>query len=418
MRVLYLSQYFPPEVGATQTRAYEMATGLIQVGHQVTMLTEVPNHPEGIIRPAYRGRFWVREELDGIDVIRVWVHTSPLKTMRTRLAFYLSYMLNATLAGLVLARKRYDVIYATSPPLFVGGAAMILSLLHRVPMVFEVRDLWPESAVALGELRNPRFIRWATWLEERCYRRARQVVVVTEGIRQNLLARRIPKSRLTLIPNGANTDLFTPGPVDRALRRQLGIADDAFVVIYTGLHGLIHGMDVILETAKSLLMRGVDEQKLLFLLVGEGVVKPRLVATARKMGLTNVRFLEAQPEVALPALIRLANAGLATSAKLPLTRGTLPVKMFSYMACARPVLLAVDGEARELIEEAEAGICTPPEDSAALVAAIEELVEDPDLRRRLGENGRRVVVARYSRQAQALQLAELLEVLNNGRRRK
>ncbi|HEC33773.1 MAG TPA: glycosyltransferase WbuB, partial [Chloroflexi bacterium] len=172
MRVLYLSQYFPPEVGATQTRAYEMATGLIRAGHQVTMLTEVPNHPEGIIRPEYRGRFWTRETLDGIDVIRVWVKTAPVKTMRTRLAFYLTYMLNATLAGLVLARGRYDVVYATSPPLFVGGAALALSLLRRIPLVFEVRDLWPESAVALGELENPRFIRWATWLEECCYRRA------------------------------------------------------------------------------------------------------------------------------------------------------------------------------------------------------------------------------------------------------
>ncbi|MGC9469406.1 MAG: glycosyltransferase, partial [Anaerolineae bacterium] len=146
MRVLYISQYFVPEVGATQTRAYEMATGLIRAGHAVTMLTEVPNHPEGVIRPAYRGRFWAREPLDGIDVIRVWVKTSPTKTLGTRLAFYLSFALNATLAGLICARGNYDVIYATSPPLFVGIPALVLSVLRRVPLVFEVRDLWPESA--------------------------------------------------------------------------------------------------------------------------------------------------------------------------------------------------------------------------------------------------------------------------------
>ena len=224
MRILYLSQYFPPEVGATQTRAYEMAQGLIRAGHRVTMLTEVPNHPEGIIRPEYRGRFWVRETLDGIDVIRVWVRTTPVKTMRTRLAFYISYMLNAALAGLLLARGRYDVIYATSPPLFVGGAALALSYLRHIPLVFEVRDLWPESAVALGELTNPCFIRWATWLEERCYARARRIIVVTQGIHDRLIERGLSAEKLVLIPNGANTDLFRPRPDEgAALRRELGL---------------------------------------------------------------------------------------------------------------------------------------------------------------------------------------------------
>jgi hypothetical protein len=141
MRILYLSQYFPPEIGATQTRAYEMAMGLVKAGHQVTMLTELPNHPTGIIPPEYRGRLWDRIEMDGIDVLRVWVKASPVKTFGTRMAFYLSYMLMATLAGLFKARGRYDLLYVTSPPLFVGGAGLALSYLRRLPLVFEVRDL-------------------------------------------------------------------------------------------------------------------------------------------------------------------------------------------------------------------------------------------------------------------------------------
>ena len=186
MRVLYLSQYFPPEVGATQTRAYEMARHLVTAGHQVTMLTEVPNHPSGIIPSEYRGRLYERSDLEGIDVIRVWVKASPVKTFASRMAFYLTYMVNAILAGLLLARGRYDAIYATSPPLFVGGAALVLSYSRRIPLLFEVRDLWPESAVVLGEMTDARAVRLAGKLEEMCYNRARCVVVVTEGIRRRL----------------------------------------------------------------------------------------------------------------------------------------------------------------------------------------------------------------------------------------
>jgi glycosyltransferase involved in cell wall biosynthesis len=181
MRILYLSQYFPPEVGATQTRAYEMAHHLATAGHHVTVITEFPNHPKGIIPSEYRGKLYEHTTFDDIEVIRVWVKTSPTKTFWSRMAFYLSYMLNSTIAGLFLARGQYDVLYATSPPLFVGGAALALSYLRRIPLFFEVRDLWPESAIEMGELSNPKIISVAKWLEKACYGRAKQIVVVTQG---------------------------------------------------------------------------------------------------------------------------------------------------------------------------------------------------------------------------------------------
>lgn len=408
MNILYISQYFPPEIGATQTRAYEMARGLIRAGHHVTMITEIPNHPTGVIPSEYRGRLYERTNENGIDVIRVWVKASPVKGFRSRMAFYLSYMFMATLVGLFLAQKKYDVIYATSPPLFVGAAALIISCLEFTPLVFEVRDLWPESAVALGELYNPLFIGLAERLEWCCYRHSRRVVVVTEGIRYHLLKRGMSHSCLALIPNGARTDLFTPGPIDQDLRKQLGINENTFVVVYTGLHGLIHGMEIILKAAKSLLERSIDEQTVQFLLVGDGVAKPKLIVDAKKMSLTNIRFLKAQPEVDLPPFIRLANVGLATTAKLPLTKGSLPVKMFSYMACARPVLLAVDGEARELVEAAKVGLYIAPEDGTALAETIIELMHNPNLCDTLGENGRRFVESHYSRESQSRELARLL----------
>jgi glycosyltransferase involved in cell wall biosynthesis len=408
MRILYLSQYFPPEVGATQTRAHEMAAGLIRAGHQVTMLTEVPNHPQGIIRPGYRGRLWVREQLDGIDVIRVWVKTAPVKTLRTRLAFYLSYMFNAMLAGLLLARGRYDVLYATSPPLFVGGTALALSVLRRIPMAFEVRDLWPESAVALGEVNNPRFIRWATWLEEACYRRARCIVVVTEGIRARLVERGFPARKLALIPNGANTDLFRPRPDDgQALRRELGVGD-RFLLIYAGIHGIAQGLEVVLHAARQL----ADDVHFHFLFVGDGPCKTDLLALRRELALSNVTMLDSQPREAIPAYLSAADAALIPLRRLDLFKSAVPSKMFDAWACACPTILSIDGEARRVLERAQAGVFIPPESPEAMVEAIRTLATDRERCREYGANGRRMVKEHYSRQAQARRLTELLEGLN------
>jgi glycosyltransferase involved in cell wall biosynthesis len=405
MRVLYLSQYFPPEVGATQTRAHEMATGLVRAGHQVTMLTEVPNHPEGIIQRGYRGRLWMRETLDGIDVIRVWVKTSPVKTMRTRLAFYLSYMLNATVAGLLLARGSYDLVYATSPPLFVGGAALALSTLRSMPLVFEVRDLWPASAVALGELSNARFVRWATWLEERCYQRARRIVVVTRGIRNRLLERGYSDEKLVLIPNGANTDLFRPRPeAGQDVRHELGLGD-AFLAVYAGIHGIAQGLGTVLKAARELEHR----PDVHFLFVGDGPCKAELLALKREMNLSNVTMLDAQPRETIPAFLSAADVALVPLRKLDLFKDALPSKIFDAWACECPIVLSMEGEARRVLRQADAGVFVPPESPRALARAIKMLSEEPERRRAYGRRGRRFVEANYSRQAQARQLTSLLE---------
>ncbi len=407
MRILYLSQYFPPEVGATQTRAYEMAHNLVQLGHQVTVLTEVPNHPSGIIPPAYRGKLYERAKMDGIDVIRVWVKTAPEKTFATRMLFYLTFMVDATLAGSLLAPGRFDLVYASSPPLFVGGAALALSRLRRAPMVFEVRDLWPESAVQLGELNSTRAVRQATRLEETCYRRARHIVVVTEGIRTRLLERGFPAEKMTVIPNGANTDLYTPQALNLELRRSWGIGPERFVVLYAGLHGLAHGLETALLAAEEL----GEHPEILFLFVGDGPQKAALVERARQMGLPNVQFHDALPEVELPAAIAMADVGLDTRRRLGISQGTLPVKMFSYMASARPVLLSTEGESTELLRRAGAGVAVPPEDPKALSQAVLDLQADPALRAEMGRRGRAFVEAHYSRQGFARRLEQLLQSL-------
>lgn len=405
MRILYLSQYFLPEAGATQTRAYEMAKGLIRAGHDVTMLTEIPNHPQGIVHPSYRGKAWVRRELEGIDVIHVWVKASPVKTLTTRMAFYLSYMINATFAGLLLARGGFDAIYATSPPLFVGGAALVLSALRHTPMVFEVRDLWPESAVALGELRNPRFIRWATSLEEWCYRRARRIVVVTQGIYDRLVERGIPQEKLALIPNGANTELFRYQPeAGRAVRRELGL-EDRFLVTYAGIHGIAQGLEVVLNAADLL----HDRPRVHFLMIGDGPRKRALLEMKETLGLLNVTMLDAQPREAIPAYLSAADVALVPLRRLDLFKGALPSKIFDAWACQCPVILSMQGEAQKVMERAKAGIYVEPESPEALAQAIVELARQPQQLRRYGRNGRRFVEEHYSRQAQAQQLTLLLE---------
>lgn len=405
MRILYLSQYFPPEVGATQTRAYEMARGMVQAGHQVAMIAEVPNHPSGIISPEYRRRWYERSSLDGIEVIRVWVKASPVKTFRSRMAFYLSYMIMAIIAGLFLARGRFDAVYATSPPLFVGGAALLISHLRRIPLVFEVRDLWPESAIVLGELRNPRAIRWATRLEEACYRHARQIVVTTQEMIDYLVERGYPANKATVIPNGANTDLFQFNPSLRQhLRDELGLVDK-FVVIYAGLLGIAQGLGASLEAAKNL---ADSEPSVHFLYIGDGPVKTELQKKSAEFNLTNVTFLPAQPRETIPGYLSAADAAL-----IPLTRqrllGALPSKMFDAMACQRPVLLCAEGEACRVLQLAKAGLTIPPEDPEALTQAVLRLCAAPELCEQFGRNGQQAVIANYSRQAQAQQLVQLLQ---------
>jgi glycosyltransferase involved in cell wall biosynthesis len=407
MKILYLSQYFPPEVGATQTRAHEMAAGLVRAGHQVTVIAEVPNHPSGIIPPEYKGKLYERSDFDGIDVIRVWVKASPVKTFRTRMVFYLSYAISAALAGLFLARGRYDLIYATSPPLFVGGTALLLSFLRRIPLVFEVRDLWPESAVVLGELKNPRAIALAERLERACYRRARRIVVVTTGIRQRLLERGTPVEKLVLIPNGANTELFRPDPEAGAtLRSELGLGD-AFLVLYAGIHGIAQGLETVVEAARKL----KDDQRIRFLFVGEGPVKAELYALAGRYGLNNVHFHDEVPRQRVPAYLSAADVALVPLRKLDLFTAAVPSKIFDAWAAGCPTLVSIDGEARRVLEESEAGHYVEPENPRALAEAIRDLAGNRETCREMGTNGRSFVEIHFSRQAQARTLEDALRSL-------
>jgi glycosyltransferase involved in cell wall biosynthesis len=272
-------------------------------------------------------------------------------------------------------------------------------------MVFEVRDLWPQSAVQLGELRNPWAKRLASRLEESCYRRARRIVVVTDGIKGRLLDRGYPGEKLVMIPNGANTEIYSPREPDKELGERLGIGPDQFVAIYTGLHGLAQGLETILETASRLR----SESGIVFLLLGDGPRKEALVKQAEKMKLPNVVFHDAVPERELPRYLSVADVGLHTLRRLDVSAIALPAKIFSYMACGLPVILAMEGEAARLLQEADGGIAVEPESPEALADALLQLKAAPAQRERYGFRGVEFVRANYSRQELAKRLAALLD---------
>lgn len=397
MRVLFLTQYFAPEVGATQSRTLDMARALVDAGHEVVLICEVPNHPKGVIWPEYRGKVFSREQLDGIDVVRVWVRTSPEKTGGSRIAFYLSYMVMAVAAGLALARGRFDVVFATSPPLFVAFAGVVLSILRRTPFVAEVRDLWPAAAEAMGELRNASAIAVARWMEKTCYRRARRVITVTQGWRSHLLERGVPASKVALVPNGANTKVFHPRPQEAdKLRASLG-CEGKFVAVYVGLHGLAQGLEVVLKAA----LRLRENSDIAFVLVGEGPRKEALVRLAEELSLPNVAFLDEVPRETAAAFLSMADLALVPLRGLDLFKGQVPAKLYDAWACGCPVVAAGHGELAEVVRDADGGICVGPEDDAAMADAIRHYRGHPEQCLEAGENARKFILANYTREAQA-----------------
>jgi glycosyltransferase involved in cell wall biosynthesis len=406
MKILYLSQYFPPEIGATQARAHEMATHLVAFGHQVTMLTEVPNHPSGIIPREYRSRFRVVEKMDGIVVVRNWVYTSPIKTFGTRMLFYVSFMLTAVINSFFLKGRGYDAVYATSPPLFVGIAGLAISQIRSIPFIFEVRDLWPESAVELGELRKPRYIRWGHALANLCYRRARAVVSVTQGIHDVVLSKGLPREKVFLIKNGTNPERYRY-IYDSTLEERLGW-NGRFVVLYAGIHGVAQGLETLIDAAFIL----SDQAHIHFAFIGEGPRKRELIEYARRRGLQKIQFLPEVPSNEMPKYLSLASVCVVPLRKNKLFRGALPSKIFDAWACEKPVLLTVDGEARREVETAGGGIFVEPENAAALAEGIIKVFRNPSMAKKMGENGRRYLYQNgYVRSQQARKLAEMLQSL-------
>jgi glycosyltransferase involved in cell wall biosynthesis len=379
---------------------YELAKRLNQGDDSVAVVTAFPNYPTGLVQEGYRGRFAMEEWMDGLRVLRTWVFATPNSGFFKRIVNHFSFVISS----LTALRKvgPVDVIFVQSPPLPIGIASVVFSLVKRAPFVFNVSDIWPQSAIELGMLRNPLAVRLAEALERFVYWRAARVTVPTQGIYETLSARGMSPAKLFLLTNGVDVDTYRPQPPDRDLAQKLGL-DGHKVFIYAGTHGLSQGLDVVLEAAKL-----TTDPDVLYVLAGEGADKAALVSKARSEGISNVRFLPNQPKSSMPALLNLAYAGVVTLKPLDLFRGALPSKMFESMAVGQPIIGSMWGEAARLIETADCGLVAEPGDPKALQSAVESLAADPERARRMGAMGRQYVVEHFNRRELALRLRELL----------
>jgi len=408
MRITLLCQYFPPEMGAPSARTYEHARHWASLGHEVTVVTGFPNHPTGVIRPEYRGYFIKREQTDGIDVLRTWVYVAANKGFTKRVLNFLSFFLSSFILA-ALKTGRTDVVIGTSPQFFCAVSAFLLSRIKRVPFVFEVRDIWPQSAVELGALSNPLIIRALRAIELFLYRRAALIVAVADSTRQYLLDKGIAAGKIAVIPNGIDAKFLMAAAVPREVRAELGL-EGKFMVSYIGTHGMSHALETVLSAAQVL---GSDDS-IHFLFVGEGAEKEKLERLAGELQLRNVTFLGQQPRETLLAFYRASDVSLVPLKKLPIFTKVLPSKLFELMGAGCAIVCSVEGEAASLVERAEAGLCIQPENIEQLVDAIRRLRSAPELVARFGANGRRFVTAHYLRSTLAERYLEALSKVVGG----
>jgi glycosyltransferase involved in cell wall biosynthesis len=390
MRILFVSQYFPPETEIGGIRILELGRRLIDRGHQVSVLTGLPNYPSGKLDPAYRKKAWRltwRENNDGIDVIRVAMFPSHSKKTLPRLANYFSFLFASAARALLLTKP--DVIVCTSPPLTIGLSAWLAAKRFQVPFVLEARDLWPEAAIALGYLQNPRVQRAAFALERFLYRRARHLVVVSQGMKRDLVERGIAPAKCSVIPNGVDTDLFTPDTKSDYIEslKKSGLR----VGVYLGTLSAYHGAD----HALALLERLQSHRDVRIVFAAGGSAVQELQTAIAQRGLSNALFLRAPSRREMPGLIASSDFCLALVKPGPFSRWLLSSKIFMYMACGRPIFALATGETARVIAEAQCGIVEEPLDSGidGLAASIGALTGGPQAES-LGRTGR-IYAERY-----------------------
>lgn len=396
MHILIIHQAFASLDEPGGTRHYELARMLVARGDRMTVIASPVSYITGEATGVA-----LQESVDGqagLTILRAWVYSAHHKSFVHRILAFFSFMLSSFWIGLGV--RNVDVVWGTSPPIFQGVTAWLLARLKRARFLFEVRDLWPQFAVAVGVLRNPVLIAASRWLERRLVRQADCVMVNSPGFIRHLTA--LGARRVALVPNGADPAMFQAAEGGPAFRRSHGL-DDSFVVLYAGAHGMSNDLGVVLEAASLL-----SGTRIKVVLVGDGKDKPALVSRAASLGLSNVVFVASVPKREMHNLLGAADACIAILKPLEEYKTTYPNKVFDYMAAGRPVVLAIDGVIREVVEAADCGIFVPPGDPPALAQAIRKLAGDPEAAREMGARGRRYVQLHFSRESIATLLLEVL----------
>ena len=408
MKILFLSDNFPPEANAPATRLHEHAQRWVRDGHQITVITCAPNFPEGKLFAGYRNRWRSIEHIDGIRVVRVKTYISANEGFLRRTLDYVSFMLTSFIAGLF--EQRPDVVIATSPQFFCAIGGWALAAVRRLPFVFELRDLWPASIVAVGAMRKSFSIRMLEKIELFLYRRAKAIIPVTHSFKQDLIERGIDGDKIHVVINGVDLDRYAPMPRDAELAEKYDL-NGRFVVGYLGTHGLAHALGKVLEAAE--LLRNHPE--IVFFFAGGGAERARVESLVAERALHNVRLIPRQPKEMMPRLWSLCDVTLIPLRNTPVFSTVIPSKLFEAMGMGVPVVMSLPpGEATQIVESTGCGITVLPEDPESLANALINLVKHPDY---VGQMRKAAIAAApsYSRDTQAWMMTDvLMKVISNG----
>ncbi|ANT65153.1 glycosyltransferase family 4 protein [Prosthecochloris sp. CIB 2401] len=399
MKILFLTDNFPPEVNAPATRTYEHCREWVKQGVEVTVITCAPNFPQGKVYDGYRNRLFQREEMDGIQVVRVWSYITANEGFLKRTVDYISFGVSSFIAGLF---HDADLVVATSPQFFSAMSGRTLSWIKRKPWVMEVRDLWPESIKHVGGMQDNAVIKYLEWEEKRCYEQAAGIVTVTDSFVREIKEKGIDCDKFAVVKNGANLELFRPRQKNQVLLDAHGL-QGKFVVGYIGTHGMAHKLDFIVSCAIQ-----VKHADVHFLFIGNGAEKSNVMAHAESLGCTNVTFLDSVPKDRIAEYLSVTDVALVPLRKTDLFTTVIPSKIFENASMQKPLLLGVDGEARALVEEYGAGLFFEPENEADFLAKLDCLYTDRVEYQQCQEGGARLAKA-FDRKRQAAAMLEHLK---------
>lgn len=403
MHILFLTDNFPPESNAPASRTFEHCREWVRAGHQVTVITCAPNFPKGKVFDGYRNRLWQQEQMEGIRVIRVWSYITANEGFVKRILDYQSFMLSATLAAPFV--RGVDLVVGTSPQFFTACAAYLVSRMKRIPFVFELRDMWPESIKAVGAMNADSVAyRWLERMEMFLYRKASRIVTVTHAFRSALMRRGIDGTKIDVVTNGVDLSHFAPQAKDRQLVQQLAL-QGMFVAGYIGTHGMAHALETLLEAAAALQKMPVAQNvRLVFL--GDGARKTAIAAQAQAMGLRNVLFLESVPKDQVVRYWSVLDVSIIHLRKTELFTTVIPSKLFECMGMGIPVLHGVAGESAEIVAREQVGQVFESENSQQLVAGLLRMRDQPTAYASFQQNGL-AAARRYDRKNLALQMLQV-----------
>lgn len=409
MRIAFFTHYFPPEGNAPASRTFEHCARWASAGHKVTVITGVPNVPNGVAYDGYKNRFWPQtENVDGIRVIRVWTYLAPNAGSTKRILNFVSYMLSAILAFLFFCR-RPNIIVATSPQFFCGWAGLISSYLKWTPFVLEIRDIWPESIVTVGALKKGKVVSILEVLEKWMYRGANHIVAVGEGYKENILSKLNKPERISVITNGVDPNYFFPQEPNEQFQKANGL-NGKFVCSYVGTIGMAHGLDVTLRAAEEL--KKLGRQDVVFCNVGDGALREDLICRTEEMNLSDlVKFPGRFPKSDMPMILASSDCLLVHLTGTELFETVIPSKIFEAMAMERPIIMGVKGESADIVRASKSGLEMQPDNEHDLVSAVLQLRDDPHHYQELCKSGRQFVIENYSRDKLAREMLSILETI-------